>query len=77
VLCVRGYGSGEDAIEDYAYEAFMDGMYPDEEQQEPGKSTSGIVVSEVPKDLHEATIAYYEIWDDEFEGDTYLFEVTF
>jgi hypothetical protein len=71
------YGSGNDAIEDSAYEAFMDGMYPDEEQQEPGESTNGLVVFEVPQDVHEARIAYYELWDDEFEGDTYLFEITF
>jgi hypothetical protein len=42
-----------------------------------GDSTSGTLVLEVPKDVTSAIIAYYEIWDDEFEGDTYLFEVTF
>jgi hypothetical protein len=71
------WGEGDDITEDYTYEAFMDGMYPDDFEEAVGQSTSGTLVFEVPKDVHSAYIAYYEIWSDSFEGDTYLFDVKF
>jgi hypothetical protein len=71
------WGEGDDTTEDISYAEFMGGMYPDSFEQAVGESTSGVLVFEVPKDVHSAIIAYYELWDDEFEGDTYLFELTF
>jgi hypothetical protein len=71
------WSKGDDTVEDYAYSEFMNGMYPDELMQAVGESDGGILVFEVPGDVHSAFIAYYEIWSDDFEGDTYLFEVTF
>ncbi|MDR1183479.1 MAG: DUF4352 domain-containing protein [Coriobacteriales bacterium] len=71
------WNEGEDTTEDTPYSQFMDDMYPDEFTQAVGDSTNGILVFEVPSDVTSAIIAYYEIWSDEFEGDTYLFEVKF
>jgi hypothetical protein len=71
------WNEGDETFEAYAYNEFMDGMYPDEFWQEVGQSDSGTLVFEVPKSVSSAIIAYYEIWDDDFEGDTYLFEVSF
>jgi hypothetical protein len=68
---------GDETKEDFGYYEFMDGMYPDEFMQEVGESASGILVFEVPANVHNANIAYYELWDDDFEGDAYFFEVTF
>jgi hypothetical protein len=68
---------GTETIEDIPFRAFVDEMYPDEFTEEVGQSTSGWVVFEVPQDVNSAMIGYYELWDDNFEGDTYLFEVTF
>jgi hypothetical protein len=71
------WGEGDDATEDVTYSEFMPGMYPDDFEEAVGESTSGTLVFEVPGDVNSAFIAYYEIWSDSFEGDTYLFEVTF
>jgi hypothetical protein len=71
------WGDGDDTTEDVAFSEFMDGMYPDKFEQAVGDSASGVLVFEVPQDVHSAIVAYYELWDDEFEGDTYLFELTF
>jgi hypothetical protein len=68
---------GTETIEDVPFQSFTDEMYPDEIMEEIGQSTSGWVVFEVPQDVTSAMIGYYELWGDNFEGDTYLFEVTF
>jgi hypothetical protein len=65
---------GDDLIEDYAYEEFMAGMYPDEVEQEQGEVLTGKLVFEVPVEVEDVLIAYYEIWDDDFEGNTWLVE---
>ncbi|MDR2105928.1 MAG: DUF4352 domain-containing protein [Coriobacteriales bacterium] len=64
-----------ETTEDVPYGEFMDGMYPEEFDQAVGESDSGILVFEVPKNVDSVIIAYYELWEDDFEGDTYLFEV--
>jgi hypothetical protein len=71
------WSKGDETFEDVVYGEFMDGMYPDEFWQEVGQSDSGTLVFEVPKNVNSAVIAYYEVWDDDFEGDAYFFEVSF
>jgi hypothetical protein len=58
-------------VETYPLEAFTDGMYPDDFQQEIGETTNGFVVFEVPDTVDSAIIYYLEIYEDEFEGDIY------
>ena len=65
-----------ETVEDTAYSAFMDDMYPDNAYQDVGETTSGKVIFAVPKEVTEIMICYYEFWEDEFEGNTYLFNVT-
>lgn len=65
--------TAETAEEDhYAYTVFMDGMYPDDEYLTPGDTLSGKLVFELPADVKEFGIAYEEIYDDDFVGDTYV-----
>jgi hypothetical protein len=69
------YAYGGETVEDSPYAKFMDTMYPDETQQNPGDTLDGLVVFSIPAGLTEFNICYYEFWDDEFEGDTYIFEI--
>jgi hypothetical protein len=62
-------------IETVAFEEFTDGMYPDDVSEEVGETVEGFLVFEVPESVDAAMLTYYEIWDDDFEGDTYYFEV--
>lgn len=61
--------------EDYAFESFMEGMYPDDITLAPGETASGDVVFEIPEAESTIGIVYYEIWDDDFVGNTYVFNV--
>jgi len=62
-------------VEDYAYEEFMPGMYPDDVTIATGQSVSGKVVLEAPINITSFYIVYYEIWGDNSYGDAYLVEV--
>jgi len=61
--------------EDIPYEAMTDEMYLDEFEEAVGESHSGLILFDIPADVTKVYITYYEIWDDEFEGDSYLIEV--
>lgn len=65
----------EDSGEDYSFTEFMDGMYPDEVDLAVGETLSGTLVFEVPADETNVGIVYYEIWDDDFLGNTYVVNV--
>jgi hypothetical protein len=71
------YGWRGETIEEYAYEEFAVGMYPDEVYIEPGESLSGYLVFEVPDFTHQALITYYEDYDDGMRGKSQYVEVTF
>lgn len=60
--------------EDYAYEEFMDGMYPDDVELAVGETLSGALVFEIPEDINEFMVVYEEYWDDDFQGNTYTIE---
>ena len=62
--------------EDIGYEEFFDGMYPDEVDLKVGESLSGKLVFEVPESATDIMVGYTEIWDDDFEGNVYLIEIT-
>lgn len=65
----------ETAEEDHwAYASFRDDMYPDDVKLASGETLSGLLVFDIPADVDEFTIAYDEIYDDEFVGDTYAVE---
>jgi hypothetical protein len=63
----------EESHEDNAFEEFMSGMYPNEVTAQVGETVGGKLIFEVPMDVNEGSIAYYEYYEDEFEGDAYLF----
>jgi|GEM_PF-3141283 len=64
-----------ETIDDIAFEGFMDGMYTDETMLGPGDSLSGKIVFEIPPAATNLKICYSEMWNDNFEGNTYLFNV--
>ena len=67
----------EIADEDHwAYEVLEDstGMYPDEVTLAPGESANGTLLFSIPKDVNKFIIAYQEIYEDEFVGNTYAVE---
>jgi predicted small lipoprotein YifL len=66
-----------ETVEDYAYEEFADGMYPDEVEISPGESLTGFLVFEVPEYVNEALLTYYEDYEDGFRGETHYFEASF
>ena len=70
------YTLNGETVEDVPYSEFMDGMYADWEQLSAGSSLSGKVVFEIPPTATNVMICYSELYEDNFEGDTYLFEVT-
>jgi hypothetical protein len=69
------YEEDGEIVEVLALEEFADGMYPDNVMEAPGESVEGFLVFEAPEATQAAMLTYYEIWDDDFEGDTYYFEV--
>lgn len=58
----------------YPYKSFMEGMYPDDTTLNPGDTLSGSVVFEIPSDISDFAVVYDEVYDDEFEGDSYMVE---
>lgn len=66
----------EDDEWDFSLEEFTNGMYPDEASVEVGKTIKGILVFLVPADIKDVSIIYDEIYDDDFVGDTYSYDIT-
>lgn len=61
------WDGGEAAAQGY----FMDGMYPDCQELALGERISGTLIFEVPKGIDKFKLVYKEVWDDQFEGNTY------
>lgn len=61
--------------EDVPYLAFTDDMYPDDVELAKGETLSGKLVFEVPADAEDIMVAYDEIWDDDFKGNTYAISI--
>lgn len=70
------WGDGEDEyFEAYSMDGFeMDyplSYFPDDTNLSVGGSLSGYVFFEAPSDSTELKLEYLEVWDDDFEGNTY------
>lgn len=68
------WGAGDDEW-DWSLLEFTDGMYPDEEYVEVGKGLEGMLVFLVPDDVEEVSIVFEEVYDDDFIGDIYSYDV--
>lgn len=53
-----------------------DEMLPDEYEIFKGESRTGNIVFEVPGDKTEFDLKFYELWSDDFEGNTYFVSLT-
>jgi len=62
-------------VEDRSYDQFTAGMYPDDTTLAIGASVSGNVIFEAPRVVTTVYICYYEIFDNDSMGDTYIYEV--
>ena len=59
---------GETTFPEYQ---FYDGQLPDEYSLKHGESRTGNLVFIVPKDVYTYQMKYFEMWDDNFIGNTY------
>jgi len=71
---IIAWGSGDDEW-DYSLDEFTDGMYPDEEVLQVTRTIEGILVFLVPDGLEDVSIIYDEIYDDDFVGNTYSYDI--
>lgn len=69
------WGPEEDGW-DYPLDEFTEGMYPDEVTVEVGKTVEGLLVFLVPDDVQDVSIIYDEIYDDDFVGNSYSYDIT-
>ncbi len=59
-----------------AYAKFSDDQLEDQWEMNLGEKVSGKLVFDCPANETEFTITFQEVWDDEFEGDTYVMNFT-
>lgn len=70
------WGEGEDRTTVFPEDHFDDSMLPDEWTMLKNDKTDGKLVFIVPADQTQFEISYVELWDDDFEGNTYTILVT-
>lgn len=59
-----------------AYAKFSDDQLEDQWEMNLGEKVSGKLIFDCPANETEFTITFQEVWDDEFEGDTYVMNFT-
>lgn len=71
------WNNGEDKDDGYAYplEPYADELMSEEYQLGKGKSSTGILVFEVPEETSQYCISFLEVYEDDFTGN--LFEIFF
>lgn len=68
------WGPGDDEW-DWPLIEFTEGMYPDEVIVEVGKTVEGMLVFLVPDNVIDVSLIYDEIYDDDFVGNTYSYDI--
>lgn len=71
---VIAWGVGDEEW-DYSLYEFVDGMYPDETTCVVGETIEGMLIFLVPDNAESISIIYEEIYDDEFVGNTYSYDI--
>lgn len=71
---IIAWGAGDEEWDWSLYE-FTDGMYPDDVVVEVGKTVEGMLIFVVPEDVKDVSIIYEEIYDDDFVGNTYSYDI--